>query len=177
MLLGGASGLLAAHPWGGGRNAPNPVGDPGGAILAELSTLKRAVPVDADITDIVRTEPHFTGSCGTTRSSVQVTVFFSSPTSIGGVRSDVAARLNGARWVHYSASGPDRWYDNIGGKQVLADNFIYRWRKRLRQGSTAEAALEVGVPVSGRNRREPLEWTFGAISPAVGGPVMHCGSG
>lgn len=79
--------------------------------------------------------------------------------------------------MHYSGNGPERWYDDIGSKQVLADNFTYRWRKLLPQGPTAEATLEVGVPVKGWNHREPLEWTFGAIAPAADEPVLHCGSG
>src|ERR1019366_6638029 len=177
LLLGGIAVVLAAHLWGSGTKDQVPEGDPGGAILAELSMVQRAVPASAHITGVVRVEPDFNGPCRTMTPNVSAGIVFSSLISMNDVRSDVAAYLVADGWVHYTESGPSRWYDYSGGRQVLADHFIYRWQKTLPQGTTAEATLQVGVPVTGWNPREPLVWSLGATSSAVGGPVMHCGSG
>lgn len=167
--------VLIAHPWSGAK-ARGPVGDPGGVILAELSAIKGAVPPGAHITHAVRAEPHYTGSCTSTTPDVQVYMSFTSIADVNVVESQVAAHLRTAGWSHHTESG-GRWYDNIGSEQVLANNFIYRWRKRLPQGTTAGATLQVGIPVSGWNSGEPLIWNLGATSPGIGGPKMHCGSG
>jgi hypothetical protein len=102
---------------------------------------------------------------------------FSSIADVNDVQSEVAAHLRTAGWVHHTEIG-GRWYDEIGGQQVLANNYVYRWRKSLSQGTTAEATLQVGIPVTGWSSGEPLVWNLGATSPGVGGPKMHCfGSG
>ena len=177
VVLAAGIAVVIAHPWGGTK-ARGPVGDPGGVILAELSTIKSAVPQSAQITRMLRAEPHYTGSCTSTTPDVQVAgVSFSSVADVNVVESHVAAHLRTAGWTHHTES-VGRWYDNLDGQQVLANNYVYRWQKRLTQGTTAGATLQVGVPVSGWTSGDPLVWTLGATSLGVGGPKMHCvGSG
>ncbi len=92
---------------------------------------------------------------------------------MSSVHSHVAAVLRADGWVHGTESGPDRWYDYTGGRQVLADHFTYHWQRKLPQGTTAVATLQVGVPVGGLEAGESLAWTLEATS-AVGSQVMRC---
>jgi hypothetical protein len=157
--------------------ALRPQGDPGGAILKELLMIKHAVPRHTAIKGLVAAEPHLTGSCTSTTPDVQVDMSFSSRESLERVASSVAAHLRTLGWSHYSKSGPGRWYDYVNGRQVLANNSIYRWQKRLPQGVRAGVTLQVGVPVKAWTPGMSLVWNLGAISPGVREPRRHCGSG
>ena len=154
-----------------------PQGDPGGAILKELLMIKHAVPAHTAIKGLVAVEPHLTSSCTSTTPAVQVDMNFSSRESLETVESGVAAHLRTLGWSHYSKSGPGQWYDYVNGRQVLANNSIYRWQKRLPQGVRGGVTLQVGVPVKGWIPGMPLVWNLGAASPGVREPKRHCGSG
>ena len=169
ILAVGGWWLLARHAEGSG--------DPGGAILKELLTIKHAVPRHSSIDGLVAAEPHLTDSCTSSTPDVQVDMNFTSRESLKTVESAVASHLVAFGWSHYSNSGPAKWYDNINGQQVLANNSGYRWQKVLRQGVRAGATLQVGVPVTGWTLGMPLVWNLGAISPGVDEPKTHCGSG
>jgi hypothetical protein len=152
-------------------------GDPHGAILKDLLTIKHAVPRHSSIDGLVAAEPHLTDSCTSSTPDVQVDMNFASRESLNAVESAVASHLVAMGWSHYSKSGPAKWYDNINGQQVLAINSIYRWQKVLPQGVRAVATLQIGVPVTGWSPGMPLVWNFGSIAPGLGEPKRHCASG
>jgi hypothetical protein len=101
---------------------------------------------------------------------------FTSREALNSVVTEVAAKLRSMGWSHYTKSAPATWYDEINGRQVLANNSIYRWQKVLRQGVRAGTTLQVGVPVTGWAVGTPLVWNLGSSSPGVGEPKRHCGS-
>jgi hypothetical protein len=80
-------------------------------------------------------------------------------------------------WNHPTKAGPSQWYDDVGNQQVLSNNYVFRWRKRLHQGMVVGSTLQVGVPVTGWRTGMPLVWSLGAFAPGTGEPNMHCGSG
>ncbi len=102
---------------------------------------------------------------------------FTSRAPLNDVEATVAARLRSQGWSHFSKTGPGTWYDEIDGRQVLAKNWIYRWQKVLPQGVRAGTTLQVGVPVTGWAKGEPLEWNIGSAAPGIGEPKRHCGGG
>ena len=110
-----------------------------------------------------------------TTPDVQVDMSFRSREPPNGVEAAVAARLRSEGWSHYSKTGPGKWYDEIDGQYVLANNWIYRWRKVLPQGVRAGATLQVSVPVTGWAMGKPLVWNLGSAAPGVGEPKRHCG--
>ncbi len=184
-LVGAGSSLLltslaigaVAYPANAEVGAIRPQGDPGGSILKELLTIKHAVPKHSPIDGLVATEPHLTDSCTSSTPDVRVDMNFMSHGSLNTVASVVAAHLRALGWSHASKSGPAEWYDTINGKQVLASNSIYRWQRKLPQGSRAGATLQVGIPVTGWTPGMPLVWNLGASSPGVDEPKRQCGSG
>jgi hypothetical protein len=173
VLLGAAVVVLAVH-LGSGEKPAVPGDDADNVILSELSSVNRAVPAGAHVTRVIRIVPDVTGPCRTLTLNTSAGSGFSSPASMSSVHSQVEAVLRADGWVHGTASGPDRWYDYIGGRQVLADHFTYHWQRKLPQGTTAVATLQVGVPVDGLAAGEPLAWTLEATSSTVGGQVMRC---
>ena len=154
-----------------------PPGDPGGSILKELLTIKGAVPQHALISGSFATEPHLTDSCTSTTPDVQVDMSFTSREPQSDVEAAVAAHLRSKGWSHYSKTGPGKWYDEINGHQVLANNWVYRWQKVLPQGVKAGTTLQVGVPVTGWVTGKPLVWNLGSAASGVGEPKRHCGEG
>lgn len=173
MLLGAVLVVLAIYLGGGAKPAVSADGADN-VVLSELSSVNRAVPPDAHVTRVIRIVPDVTGPCQTLTLNTSAGSDFSSPASMSSVHSQVAAVLRAGGWVHGTESGPDRWYDYVGGRQVLADHFTYHWQRKLPQGTTAVATLQVGVPVDGLDAGEPLAWTLEATSSAVGGQVMRC---
>jgi hypothetical protein len=175
VLLGAVLVVLAVYLGGGAKPAvPADVAD--NDVLSELSSVNKAVPTGAHVTRVIRIVPDFTGPCKTLTLNTTVGSGFSSPASMSSVHSQVAGVLRADGWVHGTESGPDRWYDYVGGRQVLADHFTYHWQRKLPQGTTAVATLQVGVPVDGSGAGEPLAWTLEASSSALGGQVMRCRS-
>jgi hypothetical protein len=172
-LLGAVLVVLAVY-LGGGAKPAVPADDVDNAVLSELSNVNRAVPAGAHVTRVIRIVPDFAGPCKTLTLNTSAGSDFTSPASMSSVHSQVAAVLRADGWVHGTESGPDRWYDYIGGRQVLADHFTYHWQRKLPQTTTAVATLQVGVPVDGLDAGESLAWTLEATSPAVGGQVMRC---
>ena len=184
MVVSGSSAFLAALALaliGVSASADvgsvRPLGDPGGSILKELLTIKAAVPRHSPVSGLYASEPRLTDSCTSTTPDVQVDMGFTSRESLNRIEATVAARLRTKGWSHYSKSGPGRWYDEINGQQVLANNWIYRWQKVLPQGVKAGTTLQVGVPVTGWAMGRPLVWNLGSAAPGVGEPKRHCGGG
>jgi hypothetical protein len=184
LVVSGSSALLAAlafAPMGVSASADvgsvRPPGDPGGAILKELLTIKGAVPPRLPISGAYAAEPHLTDSCTSTTPDVQVDMSFTSRESLNRVAETVGARLRARGWSHYTRTGPGQWYDVIKGRQVLANNWIYRWQKVLPQGVRAGTTLQVGIPVTGWVMGKPLVWNLGSNAPGVGEPKRHCGEG
>lgn len=173
VLLGAVLVVLAIH-LGSGAKPSVPAEHADNVVLSELSSVNRAVPADAHITRVIRIAPDLTGPCKNLALNTSAGSSFSSPAPMASVSSQVAAALRADGWVHGTESGPGRWYDFIGGRQVLADHFTYHWQKKFSQGTSAVVTLQVGVPVDGLNAGEPLVWTLEATSSAVGGQVMRC---
>lgn len=173
VLLGAVLVVLAIYSGGGGRPAVSTDGADN-VVLSELSSVNKAVPAGAHVTRVIRIMPDVTGPCQTLTLNTSAGSDFSSPASMSSVHSQVAAVLRADGWAHGTESGPDRWNDYIGGRPVLADHFTYHWQRKLPQGTTAVATLQVGVPVDGLAAGEPLGWTLEATSSAVGGQVMRC---
>jgi hypothetical protein len=144
-----------------------PTGDPGGSILKELLTIKAAVPQYSPVSGLWASEPHLTDSCTSTTPDVQVDMNFTSRESLNRIEATVAARLRTKGWSHYSKTGRGKWYDEINGRQVLANNWIYRWLKVLPQGVRAGTTLQVGVPVTGWAMGKPLVWNLGSAAPGL----------
>ena len=174
VLLGAVLVVLAIY-LGGGAKPALPTAAADNVVLSELSSVNKAVPADAHVTRVIRVVPDFTGPCKTLTLNTSAGSGFSSPASMGSVHAHVAGVLRADGWMHGTESGPDRWYDYVGGRQVLADHYTYHWQRKLPQGSTAVATLQVGVPVERSDVGEPLAWTLEASS-AVGGQVVRCRS-
>ena len=100
---------------------------------------------------------------------------FASAQPVDVIQHEVGRRLAQLGWKDPTAAGPGRWYSDVGGQLVLANNYIYRWSKRLRTGVTSGATLQVPVPLNGATRK--LIWSLGATAPAIGGPKMNCHGG
>jgi hypothetical protein len=177
VLTVGIAGIPLMMSTIGGAAQVGPKGDPGGRILRELKTMLQAVPRYAHDLGIMAQEPHLASSCWTTTPGIQVDESFSLRESIKEVESSVGSGLRSMGWSHPTKSGPSQWYDDIGNHQVLSNNYIFRWRKRLPQGMVVGSTLQVGVPVTGWSAGMPLVWSLGSISPGIGEPNMHCGSG
>jgi hypothetical protein len=169
--------LICTSPTDASTSPKGPPGDPSGAILRELKTLRQAVPKATHSVREIALEPHLTKSCTSTIPGVQVDMSFTSRDSVERMSSLVAKSLKAIGWTHYSSSGPAQWYDIINGRQQLANNYIYRWQKHLPQGTTAGATLQVGVPTAGWIPGAPLVWNLGSSARGVDEPAMHCGSG
>jgi hypothetical protein len=176
-LLAGLTFCLIAVQANADAGVVRPPGDPGGSIRKELLTIKGAVPRHSPIRGVSATEPHLTESCTSTTPDVQVDMSFTSRKPLRDVEAAVAASLRSKGWSHYSKTGPGTWYDEIAGRQVLAKNWIYRWQKVLPQGVKAGTTLQVGVPVTGWVKGEPLVWNLGSAASGVGEPNRHCGQG
>jgi hypothetical protein len=172
-----ALNLVGFVPAEGSTPAKSPKGDPGGIILRELASLKSAVPKSTHIVNTVEREPHLTNSCMTTTPEVQVDFVFTSHDSVARMHELIMRALETRKWTDFTASGPSRWYDTINGRQQLADNYIYRQQKRLPQGMTAVATLQVGVPTEGWQAGQRLTWDLGSAVTGIDEPKRHCGSG
>lgn len=172
----GVTGLIVTLGASSCSGNSGPVGDPGGAIIRQLSTIQMAVPPGAHAGHPVRQEPVFTRSCFSTQPGVGFSVSFVSTESVQRVRSQVARDLGKTGWGHPTHDGPGVWYTRVNGRQLEADNYIDRWNKRLLSGMKEEATLQVGVPL-GSSSHAPLTWLLGATAASVGGPTMHCGEG
>jgi hypothetical protein len=159
------------------RTKSGPAGDPGGKILAELATLKTAIPPHAAHLGKVGIEPHLTNSCQTSRPDVQEAIGFDSRQSVTQVQQTVARNMRRAGWRHFTRAGPAKWYNQIAGKQVLAETYLATWSRQLPRKVTANATIQVAVPVSGWKSGDVLHWSLGALAPGVGEPHMHCGEG
>ncbi len=153
-----------------------PEGDPGAVILSQLSAVRAAVPSNARRVRTMRHEPVFAGSCTSTQPDVTVVVMFMSSKAVSDVEGQVGGALAKAGWRKGVSSGPGKWYTEINGQKVLAENYVERWTKRLYSGQTEGATLQVGVPV-GSTPHASLQWLLGARAASMGGPVKHCGEG
>jgi hypothetical protein len=120
-------------------------------------------------------EPHLTHSCFTTIPGVAERVTFVSHQTVQQVDAEVAANLKRQRWTDPTAA-TGRWDTvTLSGRQVMAENYIFRWTRQLRKGVVANATLQVGVPMRGWRTGDPLPWLLGALAPGVGEPPSHCG--
>lgn len=167
--------LLITQGTAQARSKSGPVGDPGGRILAQLAELKHAVPQPAVDVHALGVEPHLTNSCDTSTPGVQEIIGFDSRQSVATVQKAVARTLRRAGWQHLSSAGPAMWYDEISGHQVQAENYLVRWSRQLPQKTTADATLQVAVPVTGWKPGDYLHWTLGALALGVDEPHRHCG--
>jgi hypothetical protein len=167
--------VLTGTPPADGAGAA--LGDPGGHILSELSTIRSAVPAGATRIHVYGSEPHLTASCDTSIPGVSARVPLVSQQSVHLVDAEVAAQLRQAGWGHpTSASG--RWDStDLAGQPVLSDNDIFRWTRRMPHGVEAGASLTVAVPVNGWRPGDPLPWLLAATAQGVGEPHRHCGQG
>jgi len=154
--------------------AIRPAGDPGGRILKELAAVRSSIPARATEVRSRGEEPVMTDSCTSTIPGVEEYVSFSSRQPAARVESEVSADMQRSGWGHRSASG-GRWYADYLGKQVLSQNEIVRWTRRLPQGP-AGAQLTVAIPVSGWHPGDPLAWSLAASAKGVDEPNRHCGS-
>lgn len=170
-LLAALIGAVGAIP---AAAAIRPAGDLGGQILQELSAIRSSIPPHMTNVNSRGYEPVITDSCSSTIPSVTEYTTFSSRQSVAQIESEVSARMHRSGWEHRSKSG-GQWYANYEGKQVLADNDIVRWTRRLPQGLAA-AQLAVAVPVSGWDQGDPLEWSLAASARGIHEPNQHCGA-
>ena len=172
-----SAGIALALTAGSGRGvaALRPVGDPGGQILHQLSSLARAVPKGSPRVHAAGMEPHLTHSCTSTIPGVAERVTFVSRQSVQRVDAEVAANLRHDGWVDPTTSSGEWYTVTLSGRQVLAENYIFRWTRQLKSDIAAVATLQVGVPLKGWRTGQPLAWFLGALSPGVGEPPMHCG--
>jgi len=177
LVLAGTLALPNTSPSGASTLSKGPKGDPGGVILRELKALRRSVPKTAHVVNEVALEPHLTGSCTSTTPDIQVDIGLTSRESVSRLSLLVGDSLRSNGWRNYSKSGPAQWYDQIDGRQQLANNYIYRWQKALPQKRTAVATLQVGVPTKGWTTGAPLNWDLGSAVRGIDEPEMHCGSG
>lgn len=169
FAIGGCGG--PSHPRG-------PTGDPGRAILAELSSVRQAVPAGAQTVKVLRVEPHDTGSCWSTTPNVNVDVLFRTPVSVDQIATGVGRKLTAAGWSSWPAREPaGTWYGVVGGQRMLTTNDIWRWQRHLPQKVSTTATLQVATPTGGQQPGQSLLWDLGASAPAVGGPKLHCTSG
>jgi hypothetical protein len=156
--------------------APNTPGDPHGRILAELeAALRGAVPTPVTGIDRQGYEPVITSSCDSTIPAVADRILFTSRQSVAQVTAQVSAAMRRSGWGHRSTAG-GQWYADVDGKQVLANNDIVRWTRRLPQGR-AGASLTVGVPVSDWKAGDPLQWLLADSAMGIDEPKRHCGEG
>jgi hypothetical protein len=159
-----------------------PIGDAGDILLTELSTaIEGAVPPGTHANRWLEVEPGYTGSCWSTMAYVESLVSFASDMPVSATRSYIAAKLRASGWIRtgplLGSAGPAIWYEWIGKRKVLANHFIYRWHRRLPQGTNASSTLQVAVPLSGWTPGRPLSWSLGATTSAIGEPKMRCGGG
>jgi hypothetical protein len=153
--------------------AAGPRGDPGGHILAELSAIRHAVPAFASDVHASRSEPVITSSCWTTMPGVTDRIVFTSRLPVAQVQAAVAAAMRRAGWVHrrsFHVQGNSAYF----GQQVLADQAVVEWGRRLPSGP-AGAQLRVAVPQQGWHQGQPLQWLLAASTMGVGEPKRHCG--
>jgi hypothetical protein len=156
--------------------AAGPPGDPHGRILAELTAaLRGAVPRPVTGVDREGSEPVITSSCDTTIPAAADRILFTSRQSVARVTAQVEGAMRRAGWGHRSTAH-GQWYAEVDGRQVLADNDIVRWTRRLPQGR-AGASLTVAVPVSGWKAGDPLHWLLADSAMGIGEPKRHCGEG
>ena len=174
-IVAGLPGLLVVGSPAAASTRPTP-GDPGGAILKQLNKVRRAVPSDARAVTLFGAEPHLTHQCDSTTPGVVASVWFTSNSSVSHLSNEVGAKMRAAGWTHPSHTPPGKWFDMISGHQVEANNFIFRWTRRLSDGKVAGATLQVGVPLSGWKTGDTLHWGLAAESPGVDEPKMHCGA-
>jgi hypothetical protein len=146
-------------------------------ILRELKALRLSVPKTARVTYVLGEEPHLTRSCASTTPDVQVDIGFTSRDAVGQMQGLVGTSLRAKGWWYYSKSGPLKWYDQINGRQQLANNYIFRWQRKIPQKRTVLATLQVGVPTTGWAPGAPLSWDIGSAARGIDEPAMHCGSG
>jgi hypothetical protein len=177
LIVAGALSILNGSPSSASPSSKVPKGDPGGAILRELKTLRLSVPTTAHVTSVLAEEPHLTKSCTSTTPDIQVDVAFTSRDAVSQLQELVGKSLRAKGWRNYSKSGPTQWYDQIDGRQQLANNYIVRWQKVLPQKRTVVATLQVGVPTTGWAPGASLSWDIGSAARGIDEPAMHCGSG
>jgi hypothetical protein len=176
---------------GPGRTGPTVGngGDPGGATMAVLRTLRDGLPSGARLVHVMALEPRWIAGCGTGYSAdvlhkgwsqLTYAVWFASSDPVDRVEAEVTGRLAPRGW----RSGPLEWYGNPSttfgatpSNGTLMDNYIVDLAHgpvRVAPG-TSEARLTGATPVSGYVVGQPVLWVISAAATPHG-PVGSCGA-
>jgi len=167
-------------------------GDPGGATMAALRTLRSGLPPGSGPVHVEAREPHWIGDCGPGYSSdiihkgwspLTYAVWFASSDSVDRVEDQVTRRLATRGWTGPVRSGPLQWYGNpsttFGARpadDTLMDNYFVDFGRgpvHVAPG-TSGARLSGATPVSGYAVGQPVLWVISATA-APHGPVGSCG--